>query len=134
MNNRVVCDICGREFGLNKSNLNTVQANLYLGNDTWSDPVEITFLTCPCCGKQYPVIVDDSETTALMEDYKELYKKRQKWLNMKKPVPQKLQAKYKALQKKISFNRMQIAEKYSNASYQLEDGTFIQLDYRYHER
>lgn len=126
-----VCDICGAEFNITKNTL--VERSLELTKSSITYTVDATFLCCPRCGKEYPVILDDVDSKATLEKLREIQHKRFKYLSRGKSVPTRLAERYKITNRKLDFQRQQIAEKFNGAVYQL-DGDTIQLDYRYHAR
>lgn len=128
---KIFCDICKGEFNVSKETLREEKVSLEK-DGTLTDAV-ITFLQCPACGKIYPVIVDTCKSLTLLEKAREAYCKRVKYLHKHKPIPARLDERYKTLNQKLDFQRQQIAEKFNGAIYQL-DGDKIQLDYRYHAR
>lgn len=129
----VKCDLCGREFRLTKDVLKEEQVTLQKEGMKPHD-VTATFLTCPICGKRYPVIVDDETTLPLLEKLRAVMVKQAKLQKAGKPKSAVLERKRKDLNWKLDFKRQQLAEKYNESFYQLEDGTLEQLDYRYHAR
>ena len=128
--NTVTCDICHREVALTKDLLE--EKEVILEKDG-VDPhkVMLTIFTCPSCGKQYPVLMDDSETSAILEELKTVvqkqYKAQAKGLQPKAKVTRKQQS----LRNKLNFKRQQLAKKFDGSFYQTEDGK-EQLDYHYH--
>ena len=130
-NTKIVCDICKAEYSVSKDTLR--EEKVTLEKDGISTEATITILQCPVCGKTYPVIVDTCKSLALLEKVREAYCKRAKYLSKHKPIPTRLDDRYKTLNQKLDFQRQQIAEKFNGAIYQL-DGDKIQLDYRYHAR
>lgn len=128
--NTVTCDICHREVALTKDLLE--EKEVVLEKDG-VDPhkVTLTILTCPACGKQYPVLMDDRETSAILEELKVVFQKqlkvRAKGLQPKAKVTRKQQS----LRNKLNFKRQQLAKKFDGSFYQTEDGK-EQLDYHYH--
>ena len=129
----VKCDLCDREFRLNKDVLKEEQVTLQKEGMKPHD-VTATFLTCPICGKRYPVIVDDETTLPLLEKLQKVLLKQVKQTKRGfKPSPE-LAKKRQQLNWKLDFKRQKLAEKYNESFYQLEDGTLEQLDYRYHAR
>lgn len=131
LDTKIVCDICKAEYNVSKDTLR--EERVTLEKDGISIEATITILQCPVCGKTYPVIVDTCKSLTLLEKVRETYYKRAKYLSKNKPIPTRLDEKYKTLNQKLDFQRQQIAEKFNGAIYQL-DGDKIQLDYRYHAR
>lgn len=131
LNTKIVCDICKAEYNISKDTLR--EEKVTLEKDGISTEATITILQCPRCGKTYPVIVDTCKSLTLLEKVREIYCKRAKYLSKHKPIPTRLDERYRTLNKKLDFQRQQIAEKFNGAIYQL-DGDKIQLDYRYHAR
>lgn len=129
----IKCDLCHREFQLTKEALKEEQVTL---NQEGLEPheVRLTYLYCPLCGKRYPVIMDDESTLPLLEKLRSVtakqFKQTKKGFN---PNPQ-LEKKRRELNRKLDFKRQKLAEKYNQSLYQLEDGTWEQLEYRYHAR
>ena len=139
INNIVRCDLCHKQFAVTASALEEKELNLI--RSTIDEPVTflnhrclVTFLTCPHCGKQYPVVLDDAESLELLEISKDLYQRRMKWITRGKSVPSKLQDKFEKARIKLGISRQNLAKEYGQSYYQLEDGTMQQLEYRYRER
>lgn len=132
MNHTIYCDLCRHEFTLTASVLKEYNIDL-MKEGFPPHPVTATFLTCPRCGKQYPVIVDDETTLPLLEESRQVYQRCNKYIAKQRPVPQKLQQKQAKISKKLGFYRRKLAEKYKESYYQLEDGSTVQLDYCYRE-
>lgn len=128
----VTCDICHREFSLTKGCLTENKVTL---EKRGLEPKEVvlTTLKCPCCGKEYPVVMDDENTLSMLQDLKELYAKSMKYRSKNKEIPERLRNKQQRLTQKLGFNRRKLAEKYNKSYYQLEDGSRTQLDYCYRE-
>ena len=133
MNTKVTCDICKKEFQLLKSYVKEQRVTLENDKRAYHKDVILTFLMCPHCGKEYPVVMDDEETLGIVGKVKELFSKRMSYVTKQKPIPDKLDQKYYAAKRKLTFKRHELAEKFSGSFYQSEDGK-QQLDYRYHER
>lgn len=131
LNTKIVCDICKGEFNLTRESLRDVR--VLLEKENASVNATVTLLQCPLCGKTYPVIVDTEKTCSLLVKLRDVQYKRFKYLSKHRPIPTRLEERYRALNQKLDFNRQQIAEKFNGAIYQL-DGDTIQLDYRYHAR
>lgn len=131
LNTMIVCDICRHEFSLTKDFLAEKRVTL---EKEGLDPkdVTITVLTCPYCGKHYPVILDDEETIGIVTMLKEVLAKEYKASSKGRQPTQKLTRKHHTLRRKLSFKRQQLAEKFNGSFYQTEDGK-EQLDYHYHE-
>lgn len=128
--NVIICDICHREFTLTRDSLEEKEVVL---EKEGLDPKDatITVLTCPCCGKHYPVILDDEETSGIASELREVIAKEYKASSKGKQPAQKLIRKHQTLRKKLSFKRQRLAEKFNGSFYQTEDGK-EQLDYHYH--
>ena len=128
--NNITCDICHRKVALTKDLLE--EKEVVLEKDG-VDPhkVTLTVLTCPMCGKSYPVLMDDSETSAILAELKTVvqkqYKAQAKGIQPKAKVTRKQQS----LRNKLNFKRQQLAKKFDKSFYQTEDGK-EQLDYHYH--
>lgn len=135
-NNTVTCDLCHKQFAVTASALE--EKELYLVKEDPDRTVIykclVTFLTCPYCGKQYPVVLDDAETLGLLEISKDLYQRRMKWVQRGKAVPMKLQEKFEKARRKLGISRQKLAQEYNGSFYQLEDGTIEQLEFCYRER
>ena len=132
-NTNIKCDICGREFVLNRNVLIEQEITLQK-EDLKPHKVRVTFLTCPCCGKEYPVIVDDETTLPLLDKLQVVLAKQVKQVKRGFNPSPELARKKQQLNWKLDFKRQQLAEKYNGSFYQLEDGTLVQLDYRYRTR
>lgn len=131
--NLIVCDICKKEFKVTRNCLEDKIITLYKDG---LDPheVTITILTCPHCGKCYPVVMDDETTLPILERVRKVTLKKVKQIRMGFNPKPELEAKCRELNRKLDFKRQKLAEKYNGSFYQLEDGTTVQLDYRYHVR
>lgn len=131
--NTIICDLCSKEFKATKDSLKDEHIVLYKEG---LDPHEVilTVLTCPNCGKSYPVIMDDETTLPVLERVRNVALKRVKQVRKGFIPKPELDAKYRELSRKLDFKRHKLAEKYNESFYQLEDGTMVQLDYRYHVR
>lgn len=129
----IKCDLCGREFRLNKSVLKEEQVTLQK-DDMKPHEVTVTFLTCPLCGKRYPVIMDDETTLPMLQKLQTVLVKQVKQVKKGYNPSPELARKKQQLNWKLDFKRQKLAEKYNGSFYQLEDGTIEQLDYRYHAR
>ena len=128
--NTVTCDICHRDFALNKDFLEEKKVVLEKeGLD--STEVVLTILTCPHCGKYYPVILDDEETMSIVSELRKVLAKEYKAKAKERDIPDKLIRKHHKLRNKLSFKRKALAEKFEGSFYQTEDGK-EQLDYHYH--
>lgn len=129
----IKCDLCSREFRLTKDVLKEEQVTLHKEG---LDPHEVTatFLTCPICGKRYPVIVDDKTTLPLLSKLRDFLGKQVKQAQKGFKLSPKQENKRKEINRKLDFKRQELAKKYNESFYQLEDGTWEQLDYRYHAR
>ena len=132
-NTNIKCDICGREFVLNRNVLIEQEITLQK-EDLKPHKVRVTFLTCPCCGKEYPVIVDDETTLPLLDKLQVVLAKQVKQVKRGFTPSPELARKKQQLNWKLDFKRQKLAEKYNGSFYQLEDGTLVQLDYRYRTR
>lgn len=128
----VICDICHREFTLTKQCLTE---NRVVLEKEGLDPKEVvlTTLECPCCGKQYPVMMDDDKALEMVNKLSSMYQRRMFFLAKSKKIPAKLDKKYRELEHKLGFRRKSLANEYNKSFYQTEDGK-QQLDYRYHVR
>ena len=128
--NLVVCDICHKEFALTKNFLEEKKVVL---EKEGIEPTEVvlTILTCPHCGKYYPVILDDEETAGIAAELGKIVAKEYKAQSKGKKPTDKLIRKHHDLRRKLSFKRHQLAEKFDRSFYQTEDGK-EQLDYHYH--
>ena len=129
----IKCDLCGREFRLTKDVLKEEQVTLQK-EGMKPHNVTITFLTCPICGKRYPVIMDDATTLPLLKKLQTVLGKQVKQTQRGFKLSPELARKRQQLNWKLDFKRQKLAEKYNESFYQLEDGTLVQLDYRYHVR
>lgn len=132
-NTNIKCDICGREFVLNRNVLIEQEITLQK-EDLKPHKVRVTFLICPCCGKEYPVIVDDETTLPLLDKLQVVLSKQIKQVKRGFTPSPELARKKQQLNWKLDFKRQKLAEKYNGSFYQLEDGTLVQLDYRYRTR
>lgn len=132
-NTNIECDLCHRQFQLSPA---VLQEKTVLLTSESHQPHEVlmTVLTCPCCGKEYPVMVDDDTTLPIVEKLRVLLTKQVKQVKKGYQPNAELLRKKKQLNWKLDFKRQQLAEKYNGSFYQLEDGTTVQLDYRYHAR
>lgn len=126
------CDLCHTPVAV-AGNISekTVHATFLL-NDKGRD-ITMTVLTCPCCGKESIVQVDDQFTKEVLSEAKELYLKRAKFFAMNKLVPMKLAYRIGKIDSKLSCMRADLAKQLDGALYQIE-GEIHQLDYRYHAR
>lgn len=126
------CDICGREFYITPNYLDVKELTL-MKEGLEDHQVKLTSITCPLCGKSYPVLMDDDTTAPLVD---KLYQVVSKKLRLKEkgfPFPGELLRKERTLEWKLDFKRRNLAEKYNGSLYQLGD-SLEQLDYRYHTR
>ena len=129
-----VCDICKRQINLTKDTLKDMTIFLEDSQDSvFTHEAVMTALTCPACGKTYPVIVDDETTLPILGMLRAVVLKANKYKAKGKKVPEKLGLKQEALCKKLDFKRHKLAEKYNGSFYQVGDHK-EQLDYRYHVR
>lgn len=128
----VKCDLCHREFSLNRNQLTETKITL---EKVGLDPKEVvlTIMECPCCGKSYPVIMDDDECLELSKELTALYQHRAMYLARFNKVPARLDKKYTQLERKLRFKRKNLADEYTGSFYQSAEGK-QQLDYRYHVR
>ena len=126
----VKCDICHREFNLTKNSVEE-KSVLLEKEGLEPKPVTLTIVTCACCGKCYPVLLDDDETLALVESLKKLVLKEHKAQAKGITTPVKQLRKQRTLKCKLTFKRQQLAEKFNGSFYQTEDGK-EQLEYHYH--
>ena len=135
LNPTIRCDLCKKEFSLGRESLIEKKVNLYSDFEMKSKPHEVlmTSLFCPHCGKNYPVIIDNEESLPILGELKETMARRLKFASKGKPIPSKLNEKYKKLTRKLGIKRQKVAEIYNGSFYQGEDGK-EQLDYRYHVR
>ena len=85
------CDICKRWFNVTTDKLKMETATVI--DKTGSNRLQITSVTCPLCGKTYPVVVDDAETIKLRLEVESLLRKRLKYVQEHHPVPFRLAAK-----------------------------------------
>lgn len=134
MNGEFTCRLCHTSIPLSKFNLKEVLEEFNL--DLIEGPekthlVKATFVTCLRCGKTYPVVVDDETTLPILEESVRVETQLQKYKAQGRPIPEKLRSKHRRLHNKLDFKRQQLALKYGQSFYQLEDGTLIQLDYCY---
>lgn len=129
----IKCDLCDREFRLTKDVLKEEQVTLQK-EDMKPHEVTLTSLTCPFCGKRYPVIVDDETTLPLLKKLQTVLGKQVKQAKKGYNPSPELDRKRQQLNWKLDFKRQKLAEKYNGSFYQLEDGIMEQLDYRYHAR
>ena len=130
--NVVRCDLCKVEVPVNTGNLH--EKDVWVEHDLYvKELVTLTFMSCPVCGRDTIVQVDNSETKALLSEVKSLYIRCSKFTAMNKPVPAKLACKKDKADTKLSRARANLAQRLDGALYQLEGDT-IQLDYRYHAR
>jgi len=128
--NVVTCDICHRDFALTKDLLEEKEVLL---EKAGIEPMEVvlTVLTCPWCGKCYTVIMDDEETIGIREELKGIVAKEYGLQSKGRKPTDKLLRRHQGLQRKLSFKRKLLAEKFNGSFYQTEDGK-EQLDYHYH--
>lgn len=129
----IVCDLCGRSLKLNPNILGEREILLHKESQK-SHTVTLTFLTCPLCGKEYPVVMDDETTLPILERMRSVMHKQVRQAKKGFPLNAKLAEKRRQLNWKLDFKRQKLAEKYNGSFYQLEDGTMVQLDYRYRSR
>ena len=128
--NTIICDICHREVALTKDLLE--EKEVVLEKDG-IDPhnATLTILTCPLCGKSYPVLMDDIETSVILGELKSVLQKQLKAQEKGAQPKAKVIRKQQSLKNKLIFKRQQLAKKFDGSFYQTEDGK-EQLDYHYH--
>ena len=132
MDNMVSCDLCKASFAVTRDAL--TEQDIVLEREGFpGHPAQMTVLTCPHCGKSYPVIVDDETTVELVKEMRQLYAKVLKYHSKKQSIPTRLNQRLIKTQRKLSFRRRVLAAKFNGSFYQTEDGK-QQLEYRYHER
>lgn len=127
-NYTVECDICHGEFTVMPDTLR--EETVTLMQDGKETVCILTHLRCPCCGKSYPVLLDDTETAEIAQELRTCLARRMKYTAKYKPIPDKLQNKLARIKKQLDFKRRKLAEKFRGALYQFEGDT-MQLDYRY---
>lgn len=129
----VRCDICHKDFILVKECLTESKVVL---NKEELDPKEVvlTALECPCCGKTYPIMLDNEETLAIVKQLTSMYQRNSMLCAKGRKVPAKLVEKYKQLERKLGFKRSQLAQKYNKSVYQSPEGETLQLEFRHHGR
>lgn len=132
-NPMIVCDLCGRSFKLNPNILGEREILLHKESQE-PHTVTLTSLTCPICGKEYPVVMDDETTLPILERMRSIMHKQVRQAKKGFPPNAKLAEKRRQLNWKLDFKRQKLVEKYNGSFYQLEDGTMVQLDYRYRSR
>lgn len=131
--NLIYCDICHGEFAINRETLKEEKVTLTKEETAQTHDVTLTFIQCPLCGKRYVALIDDAETLPIATELRECLKRRLRFISKDKPVPAKLEEKYKKLSRKLNIKRQKLGERYNGSFYQIED-TKEQLDYRYHVR
>lgn len=129
----IKCDLCHREFHLSKEVLKEEQVTLHK-DGLEPHGVQLTYLCCPLCGKRYPVILDDESTLPLLAKLRNIMSKLVKQARKGFQPNSQLEKKHKELNHKLDFRRQKLAVKYNGSLYQLENGLWEQLDYRYHAR
>lgn len=129
---KVVCDICKKEFDLNKNSLREEHVTLQT-DEPGGHPVVLTILQCPRCGKSYTVMLDDDTTLPLLEKLRTVMVKQAKRVKSGFGESAELAEKQRRLNWKLNFKRQKLAEKYYGSLYQLGD-SLEQLDYRYRTR
>lgn len=127
----VRCDLCKRVFNLAKELIH--EKNITLEKDGLTHDVVMTVLSCPCCGKSYPVIMDDSKTIPIRDELNKVVSACFRFAKMGKQIPPRLVNKRARLTKTLDINRRKLADRYKGAFYQTEAGK-EQLEYRYHTR
>lgn len=125
------CDICHRWFDVTKDKIHTQTVTVL--DKIGEHRLQVTEVTCPLCGKTYPVVVDDAETIKLRLEVESLLRKRLKYVREHHPIPFRLATKIGKLNGKLDFKRQSLAKKYNGSFYQTDEGK-EQLDYRYHVR
>ena len=78
--------------------------------------------------------MDDATTLPLLAKLQAVIAKQVKQAQRGFNLSPELARKRQQLNWKLDFKRQQLAEKYNESFYQLEDGTLVQLDYRYRTR
>lgn len=126
----IKCDLCSAEFPLRKDIVREEKVTLTKYGEEPHE-VTLTWLQCPRCGKQYPVIMDDESTLPTLAKMRKVMEKQFKIRRSGNNPPPGLEKKRRTLNWKLDFNRRKLAEKYNGSYYQLEDGTITQLDYCY---
>lgn len=129
----IKCDLCHGEFHLTKEVVNEEQVTLHQ-EGLEPHEVQLTYLYCPLCGKRYPVIMDDESTLPLLAKLRNILGKLAKQAQKGFRLNPQLEKKRKELNNKLDFRRQKLAMKYNGSLYQLENGLWEQLDYRYHAR
>lgn len=127
-NYTIECDICHGEFTVMPDTLR--EETVTLMQDGKETVCILTLLRCPCCGKSYPVLLDDTETAEIAQELRVCLVRRMKYTAKHKRIPDKLQNKLARLTKKLDHERRQLSERMYGALYQFEGDT-MQLDYRY---
>ena len=130
--NATRCDLCHAMVEVSGNISEKVVHATFLLNEKGRD-ITMTVLTCPRCGKESIVQVDDQFTKEVLSEAQELYLKRAKFFAMTKPIPMKLAYKIGKVESRLSCMRAELAKQLDGALYQIE-GEIHQLDYRYHAR
>ena len=78
--------------------------------------------------------MDDETTLPLLDKLQVILSKQVKQVKRGFNPSPELARKKQQLNWKLDFKRQKLAEKYNGSFYQLEDGTQVQLDYRYRTR
>lgn len=128
---KIVCDICSGEFSLAREHVKEEEV-VFTKGDIQST-VKMTSLTCPLCGKRYPVVIDTSESLATLEQLRQILQKRMRYSQKGASIPKKLEQKYQSISRKLNVQRYNIADTFNGSFYQVGD-VKEQLDYRYRVR
>ena len=131
--NQIYCDICYGKFSITRETLREEKVMLHKEETAQTHEVTMTFIQCPLCGKRYVALMDDEETLSVLAELRECFRRRLKFVSKSKPVPEKLEHKYKKLSHKLDLKRHKLAERFNGSFYQTDEGK-EQLDYRYRVR
>lgn len=123
-NRQIKCRLCKSMTWVSHDRVKTLDTELCIGDTRYQ--VHMTTFDCPCCGKTYPVLLDDESTMKMAKSIVDLYAKMHKY----KQPPEKMHLKAQMLNRKLDFKRQNLAKKFEGALYQFEGDT-IQLDYCY---